>query len=141
MDDGVYHYSHDNSVCVSPTSLFNDDGSAGNGFDLGNENSQPVNVATSISSSSFSSSAACNCVQNHAELLFGLKDLEQHHTSPRLDVVLSAAQQALVPWKNVIECRFCQHDDNREVLMLSGMQSFQVVHPLFKDLMDFKTSL
>lgn len=127
MDDGLYRSSFDNSAHTSPISLFDDYRSAGNGFDLGNlkhKDSGLSNVAISISSSSPSSSAACNCVQSHAELLFGLKDLEQRHASPRLDVVLSAAQQALVSWGAMIECRVCRYNDDQEILMLSGKGSF-----------------
>ena len=87
-------------------------------------------MTTPTSSSSLSSMATCNCVQNHAELLCRLKDLEQRHTMPRLDIVLSAAQQALVPWKEVIECRVCQNDDNQEVLVLSGMSIRTILRAL-----------
>ena len=78
-------------------------------------------ITTSNSNSSLSSAATCNCISNHAELLTRLKDLEQRHAQPRLDVVLSGAQQALIPFKEVIDCRICQHDDNQEVLILSAM--------------------
>ncbi len=132
MNEGVYRYPHDDSAYVSPTSIFNDNRSAGNGFDLSSlehRDSGPFNALRSIPCPSPSSSAACSCVQNHAELVFSLKDLEQRHTRPRLDVVLSTAQRALVHWKDVIECRVCQQDDNEEVLMLSCKRSFGVAHP------------
>lgn len=124
MNDTTYPYSHDDSAYVSPTILSNDIQGASSRLDLANfkrEDSGYSNVTTSLSSSSLMSSTACNCVQNHAVLLHSLRDLEQRHTTPRLDAVLSAAQQALVPWKDVIECRVCQHDENQEVLMLSAM--------------------
>lgn len=133
MNDGVYRYPYDDSAYVSPTSLFNDNRKASNGLDLGSlkyKDSGPFDVAMSLSYSSPSSSTACNCVQNHADLLFSLKDLEQRHTSPRLDVLLFAAQQALVSWKDVIECRVCLYDDSQQVLMLSGRGSFGDIVPL-----------
>ena len=137
MNEEPRPYSQIDSAYVSPASLFNDKGSVGSGPDLsgvmGNmsgEADEPQKLRASTSSSSLASSATCNCVQNHAELLCRLKELEQRHTRPRLDVVLSSAQQALVPWKSVIECRVCQHDDNQEVLILSAMSIRTVLRSL-----------
>ena len=96
-----------------------------NGATIGRQN-----VTSSNSSSSLASTGTCNCVQNHAELLCRLKDLEQRHSIPRLDVVLSGAQQALIPWKEVIECGICQNDDNQEVLVLSGMSIRTILRAL-----------
>ena len=138
MNEEPRPYSQVDSAYVSPTSLFNEKGSVGSsGPDLSGlldnmsgEADEPQNLTVSTSSSSLASSATCNCVQNHAELLCRLKELEQRHTRPRLDVVLSSAQQALVPWKSVIECRVCQHDDNQEVLILSAMSIRTVLRSL-----------
>ncbi|KAL2056735.1 hypothetical protein ABVK25_003129 [Lepraria finkii] len=137
MNEEPRPYSEVDSAYVSPISVFNDKGSVGSGPKLsglpGNisgKDDEPQNLTASTSSSSLASSATCNCVQNHAELLCRLKELEQRHTRPRLDVVLSSAQQALVPWKSVIECRVCQHDDNQEVLILSAMSIRTVLRSL-----------
>ena len=137
MNEDSNPYSQVDSAYVSPTSLFSDRGNVSGGPDLsgllgnmGGEADEPQNMTASTSSSSLTSSATCNCVQNHAELLCRLKELEQRHTQPRLDVVLSSAQQALVPWKSVIECRVCQHDDNQEVLILSAMSIRTVLRSL-----------
>ena len=81
-------------------------------------------------SASLSPSSTCNCLQHHAELLCRLKELQQRHGQPRIDIVLSGAQQALVPWKSVIECRICQHEDNQEVLLLSAMSIRTVLRSL-----------
>ena len=137
MHEDMRPFSHDDSAYVSPSSVFNDSGSASSGAEwsgllgtMSNDAGIRPDVTTSASSSSISSFGTCNCVQNHAELLCRLKDLEQRHTMPRLDVVLSAAQQALVPWKEVIECNVCQHDDNQEVLVLSGMSIRTILRAL-----------
>ena len=86
------------------------------------------------------SSSSCNCLQHHAELLCRLKDLQQRHSQPRIDVVLSGAQQALVPWKSVIECRICQHEDNQEVLLLSAMSIRTVLRSLQSLCLDNSTA-
>ena len=136
-NDDMRAFSNDDSAYVSPSSVFNDSGSASSGVDwsgvprpMSSSVRGRSDMTTSTSSSSIASMATCNCVQNHAELLCRLKDLEQRHTMPRLDVVLSAAQQALVPWKEVIECRVCQNDDNQEVLVLSGMSIRTILRAL-----------
>ena len=137
LNDEPQSYNNVDSAYVSPSSLFNDNASMDSGLDfnglLGNmtgESGEFHKVIASTSQSSLASSNTCNCVQNHAELLTRLKELEQRHAQPRLDVVLSSAQQALVPWKSVIECRICRHDDNQEVLILSAMSIRTVLRSL-----------
>ena len=138
MHEDLRSYSHDDSAYVSPSSVFNDSGSAsssgpdwsGVSSTMSSDTGGRPNVTSSTSSSSITTMASCNCVQNHAELLCRFKDLEQRNTMPRLDVVLSAAQQALVPWKEVIECHLCQNDDNQEVLVLSGMSIRTILRAL-----------
>lgn len=136
MNEDLRPFSPDDSAYVSPSSVFNDSRSASSGPEWGSlpgsisDISGRSNVTTSTSSSSINSLGTCNCVQNHAELLCRLKDLEQRHTMPRLDVVLSAAQEALIPWKEVIECSICQNDDNQEVLVLSGMSIRTILRAL-----------
>lgn len=120
----MFPYFHDDSAYVSPSVLSTDSRGTSAPFDFGGfkrEDSGLSNVTASSSSQSFSSSAACNCVQSHVELLYSLRDLQQSHTTPRLDVVLSATRKALVPWRDVVECRTCQHNGDQEVLMLSAM--------------------
>lgn len=119
-----YPYLSNGSAYNSPNIVSNEVSGTGNRFgpaSIKQENSGYSSTTRSMSSPSISSSNACNCVQNHAELLHSLKSLDQSNATPRLDIVLSAAQQALVPWKDVIECRVCRYDDNQEVLMLSAM--------------------
>ena len=137
MNEDLRPFSPDDSAYVSPSSVFNDSGSASSGPEwgglpgsIGHDAGVRQNVTNSTSSSSIASMGTCNCVQNHAELLCRLKDLEQRHSMPRLDVVLSAAQEALVPWKEVIECHVCQNDDNQEVLVLSGMSIRTILRAL-----------
>lgn len=119
-----YSYLSNDSAYVSPSIVSNEVSGTGNRFgptSIKQDDSGYSSMTRSLSSPSISSSNACNCVQHHAELLHSLKSLDQSNATPRLDVVLSAAQQALVPWKDVIECRVCRYDDNQEVLMRSAM--------------------
>ncbi len=146
MNEDLRPFSPDDSAYVSPSSVFNDSGSASSGTDwssvagtMSSDIGRP-NVTTSTSSSSIASMGTCNCVQNHAELLCRLRDLEQRHTMPRLDVVLSAAQEALVPWKEVIECHVCQNDDNQEVLVLSGMSIRTILRAISPLCVDYYNS-
>ena len=125
------------SAYASPTSLFDDMESFQSGPDLselfGNMNSdaeEHQDMIALTSSWSIASAATCNCVQNHAELLCHLKEIEQRHIRTRLDVVLSCAQKALIPWKNVLDCRVCQHNGNQEVLMLSAMSILTMLRSL-----------
>lgn len=132
-------YSSVESAYVSPATLFGDNGGfpsalepsglLGN-MDVDTNGTQGGTASTSLST--LASSTTCNCVQNHSELLCRLKELEQRHAhaQPRLDVVLSSAQQALIPWKSVVECRVCRHDDNQEVLILSAMSIRTVLRSL-----------
>ena len=130
-------YSYGSAVDISSSSIFNEKEGLGSADDLSEllsnvEGDKEIarTMTTSRSSSSLATPSTCNCVQNNAELLCRLKELEQRHSQPRLDVVLSSAQQALVPWKSVIECRVCQHDDNQEVLILSAMSIRTVLRSL-----------
>ncbi|KAK4694500.1 C6 transcription factor GliZ, partial [Lecanoromycetidae sp. Uapishka_2] len=141
-------YSHDSAIDLSFSNIFNEKEGSGSAQDLSellsgveteNENSQAM--TTSSSSSPLTSVSTCNCVQNNAELLCRLKELEQRHVQPRLDVVLSSAQQALVPWKSVIECRVCQHDDNQEVLILSAMSIRTVLRSLKNLCLEYYNSM
>ncbi|KAL9125522.1 MAG: hypothetical protein Q9217_005279 [Psora testacea] len=90
----------------------------------------------STESGSSTASNTCRCLEHNAELFCRLKELEQRHIVPRIDVVLVSAQQALVPWKNVIECRICRDDDNQEVLLLSAMSIRSVLRRLQSLLME-----
>ena len=136
LNEEPHSYPSVDSAYVSPASLFTDKRGGANllepsgllsNMDGETNGSQDVTASTSSYSTS---STTCDCVQNHAELLCRLKDLEQRHAQPRLDVVLSSAQQALIPWKSVIECRVCRHDDNQEVLILSAMSIRTVLRSL-----------
>lgn len=75
----------------------------------------------SLSPSSPSSESTCKCLQHHAYLLCRLKDLEHGHNKPSIDLVLVGVQQALEPWKRLIQCRVCHQTDDQEVLLLSAM--------------------
>ena len=139
LNEGSHSYSSVDSAYVSPASLFADGGSFAGALEpsglLGNMNGETngtQDVTAPAPLSRLASSTTCNCVQDHAELLCRLKELEQRHAhaQPRLDVVLSSAQQALVPWKSVVECQVCRHDDNQEVLSLSVMSIRTVLRSL-----------
>ena len=130
-------YSSVDSAYVSPASLFTNKGDVASLLEpsglfsgLNRETNGTQNVTAATSSSHLASSAICSCVRNHAELVYCLKELEQRHGQPRLDVVLSSAQQALVPWRNIVECRVCRHDGNQEVLFLSAMSIGTVLQSL-----------
>ncbi len=137
LNEEPHSYSSIDSAYVSPASLFTDKGRVASALEpsglrsnMDGETNGTKDVTASTSSSYLASSTTCNCVQNHAELLCRLKELEQRHAQPRLDVVLSSAQQALGPWKSVVECRVCRHDDNQEVLSLSAMSIRTVLRSL-----------
>ena len=88
-----------------------------------------------------STSNTCHCLEHHADLIYRLKELEQKHIIPRIDVVLVGAHKALVPWKNVIECRTCRKEDNQEVLLLSAMSIRSVLRRLQSLLMESRGQL
>ena len=130
-------YSSVDSTYVSPASLFTNKRDVANLLepsgsfgDMNRETNRTHNIAASTSSSHLASSTTCNCARDHAELLYCLKELEQRHLQPRLDVVLSSAQQALVPWRSIVECRVCRHDGNQEFLFLSAMSMGTVLRSL-----------
>ena len=139
LNEESQSYSSVDSTYVSPASIFTDAGGFASALEpnglldnMDGETNRAQDVTSSTPLSRIASSTTCNCVQNHAELLCRLKELEQRHAhaQPRLDVVLSSAQQALVPWKSVVECRVCRHDDNQEVLILSAMSIRTVLRSL-----------
>ncbi|KAL2047706.1 hypothetical protein N7G274_000748 [Stereocaulon virgatum] len=137
VDNEPRPFSQVYSAYVSPTSLYNDMESFQSGPDLsdlfGNMKSdaeEHQNMTALSSSWSIASSTTCNCVQNHAELLCHLREIEQRHLRTRLDVILSSVQQALIHWKCVLECRICQHNGNQEVLMLSATSILTVLRSL-----------
>ena len=128
LNEETHSYSSVDSAYISPASLFTDKGGvasllepSGLFSDMDVETNGAQDITASTCSSYLASSTICNCLQNHAELLCCLKELEQRHAQPRLDVVLSSAQQALVPWRSVVECRVCRHDDKQDVLISSAM--------------------
>ncbi|MCJ1450249.1 hypothetical protein MMC28_000578 [Mycoblastus sanguinarius] len=140
-------FPHDDSAYVSPGSIFGSgtdlsslSGSLGKTMSRGSDRYHMPPSTSSSSSVPNESSSSCNCLQHHAELLCRLKDLQQRHSQPRIDVVLSGAQQALVPWKSVIECRICQHEDNQEVLLLSAMSIRTVLRSLQSLCLDNSTA-
>lgn len=67
-------------------------------------------------------------MQNHAEVVCRVQELEPMHTARGLDSILSGVQQALVPWKEIIDCRVCQHDDNQELLIHSTSLIRSIFH-------------
>ena len=138
LNEETHSYSSvDSAAYISPASLFTDKGGvasllepSGLLSDMDVVTNGVQDITASYCSSYLASSTTCNCLQNHAELLCCLKELEQRHAQPRLDVVLSSAQQALVPWRSVVECRDCRHDDKQEVLISSAMSIRTVLRSL-----------
>ncbi|EED16355.1 C6 finger domain protein GliZ-like, putative [Talaromyces stipitatus ATCC 10500] len=63
----------------------------------------------------------CSCLQDHADLLCRLGELENSNGSLSVDVTLMCVQQALVPWKQLSQCKICNNDDDQGVLILSAM--------------------
>ena len=111
---------------VSPTA------SSRRSSDKGTDITVPSDLSRfqSADSSYSTPSSSCHCLEYHSELIGRLKELEQKHVMPRVDVVLLSAQQALTPWKMVIDCPVCKNDDNQEVLLLSAMSIRSVLHRL-----------
>ena len=72
----------------------------------------------------------CNCLEQHAQLLYLLKNLEQGQRTSSIDVALISVQQALAPWQSLIHCRICPHDDDQSVLLLSVMSIRSILRRL-----------
>ncbi|KEF62593.1 uncharacterized protein A1O9_00566 [Exophiala aquamarina CBS 119918] len=61
----------------------------------------------------------CQCLQRHVQFLAHLQELlNEFHRLP-LDVVLNGVDQGLKVWDLCLQCRMCQQDRNREVMLLT----------------------
>lgn len=63
----------------------------------------------------------CQCLHRHAKLLAHLQELLKGVTELSADVVLNGVEQGLRSWDTYLQCRICQQDQHREVLLLSAM--------------------
>ena len=65
----------------------------------------------------------CSCLQQQAQLVWELGDLQFSHVSElTIDRVLRGAQLAQRPWKNLMECKRCRNQEKqREVFLLFAM--------------------
>ncbi|KAI1501363.1 hypothetical protein F5X99DRAFT_204115 [Biscogniauxia marginata] len=65
----------------------------------------------------------CSCLQQHAQLVYQLGDLEHSHAGgPTVDRILQGVRLAQEPWKNLMQCSQCQIQDNqKEVFLLFSM--------------------
>ncbi|KAK5064463.1 hypothetical protein LTR84_000296 [Exophiala bonariae] len=61
----------------------------------------------------------CHCLQRHVQFLSHLQELLQGFDQLTLDMVLNGVDQGLKVWDLCVQCRMCQQDRNREVLLLS----------------------
>lgn len=61
----------------------------------------------------------CQCLQRHVQFLSHLQELLQGFDQLPLDMVLNGVDQGLKVWDLCVQCRMCQQDRNREVLLLS----------------------
>lgn len=61
----------------------------------------------------------CQCLQRHVQFLGHSQELLQGFDQLPLDVVLNGVDQGLKVWDLCLQCRMCQQDRNREVLLLS----------------------
>lgn len=79
---------------------------------------------------SLSDTLPCSCLQQNADVLCRLKSVKTQHASPSIDVLLVGADQALAEWKNLLECRNCQQNEDQEVLLLSAMSMRVILRSL-----------
>jgi hypothetical protein len=63
----------------------------------------------------------CQCLHRHAKLLAHLQELLEGLADLPVDVVLNGVEQGLKSWDTYLQCRTCQHDQHREVLLLSAV--------------------
>ncbi|KAL6252460.1 hypothetical protein RBB50_000179 [Rhinocladiella similis] len=63
----------------------------------------------------------CQCLHRHAKLLAHLQELLKGLSELPVDVVLNGVEQGLKSWDTYLQCRICQQDQHREVLLLSAM--------------------
>jgi len=61
----------------------------------------------------------CQCLQRHVQFLAHLQELLQGFDQLPLDVVLNGVDQGLKVWDHCLQCRTCQQDRNREVMLLT----------------------
>lgn len=63
----------------------------------------------------------CSCLQQQAQLVYRLDDLNQSHDQ-NMDCVLQGVQLAHEPWQNLMRCRRCQSQaEPKEVFLLFAM--------------------
>jgi hypothetical protein len=65
--------------------------------------------------------ARCQCLHRHAKLLTHLQELLKGLSELPVDTVLNGVEQGLKSWDSFLQCRICQQDQHREVLLLSAM--------------------
>jgi len=96
--------------------------------------------SSTASSTTVTNSAAntntCSCLNDHAELLCRLKELDQKNSLPTLDVILVGVQHCLNPWKALIKCRVCRRNEDQEVMLLSAL----TLRLVLRRLLDFCAS-
>ncbi len=74
---------------------------------------------------------SCDCLEVHINLLYRLRQLEKDSSAPStFDAVMISAQEALTPWKHLIECKVCEQDDDQGVLLLSAMSIRSILRRL-----------
>jgi hypothetical protein len=77
------------------------------------------------------SRSSCDCLEVHINLLYRLRELEKDSSAPStFDAVMISAQEALTPWRHLIECTVCQQDDDQGVLLLSAMSIRSILRRL-----------
>ncbi|KAI1074644.1 hypothetical protein F5B20DRAFT_431972 [Whalleya microplaca] len=82
----------------------------------------------SLGASIFSELPRCSCLQKLAKLLYHLEDLRYSHASgPSVDSILRGVQLAEVPWKCLMECSQCQHEDNYKESFLLFALSIRIL--------------
>lgn len=73
--------------------------------------------------SSQASQGSCSCFQENAQLLCSFKQSEftDDQAGHNVDSVLKSVQQGLKPWQSLIECKYCNSNNDQEGMQLGFM--------------------
>lgn len=82
---------------------------------LSSKSAQSISLLDNISLAEL----RCQCLQRHVQFLAHLQELLQGFDQLPLDVVLNGVDQGLKVWDLCLQCRTCQQDRNREVMLLT----------------------
>ncbi|KAI0884109.1 uncharacterized protein GGS22DRAFT_194718 [Annulohypoxylon maeteangense] len=77
----------------------------------------------------------CPCLQQQVQLVYQLGDIQCSNAgTPTVDSVLRGVQLAQVPWKDMMECRWCQRKEDQKEGFLLFATSIRILLSLFQKL-------